>query len=163
MNSGILKRSQFLMMVASISVKRWVDERYSYVAVIKSIDKDGYRIVYQDDDIENKQTLLIEVLPARNFQRTGTWTIKPNKTLVWFIIAKIRIPSNGRSGFVYASRSGMGTVVLQATKSVDERRLPRSRASTNSKVKLLWIVLDSVFRQLKFFVRRQYFRLYSFL
>ena len=44
--------------------------------MIKSIDKDGYHIAYQDDDIEVKQTLLIEVLPARNFKSVNKVTYK---------------------------------------------------------------------------------------
>ena len=46
----------------------------------------------------------------------------------------------------------MGTIALQAMKGIDKWRLSRSGAPTYTKVKLLWIVLDLVFHQLKFFV-----------
>ena len=62
MKSGILNRSQFWI---SIWVKRYVNKWYNLSAVNK-LKRNNHRIVYQDDDIENKQAML--VLDGNSFE-----------------------------------------------------------------------------------------------
>ena len=71
LDNGHIDLSETLKVIQSVGSK------------LNRVYRDNNRIVYQDDDVENEQALLVEVLPAGNFERTSTRTIIPNKTLVW--------------------------------------------------------------------------------
>ena len=81
------------MMETSIWVKCYDDKWYNQSAVNK-LNRDNYWIVYQYDDIENKQALFDEVLPAGNPKRASVSTrrtIKPNRMIVWQLFVGVRI------------------------------------------------------------------------
>jgi hypothetical protein len=106
--------------------------------------RDRYHIVHQNDEVKDKQFLLIEVLPTGDLRSPRTRHIISHETGVRHFRSWIAVPLQSFSALHDARPSDPRLVVLQPAQRIDERALSGAGRATHGKVQQILTVLSLI-------------------